>query len=129
MSSQLSAATLNGDCHSAKVDRAALQHAMQTQGEPWHGLVTERCPHLFADVPVFIAPAQLRQMREVIEAGGRGVINWKWGGGKGGGMGVGRGGGVGEEGEGWQRPRAALQPPLVAEHFEEHLLKIFPRSC
>ncbi|OGA28256.1 MAG: hypothetical protein A2W81_05065 [Betaproteobacteria bacterium RIFCSPLOWO2_12_61_14] len=79
MSSQLSAATLNGDCHSAKVDRAALQYAMQTQGEPWHGLVTERCPHLFADVPVFIAPAQLRQMREVIEAVERVVINGKWG--------------------------------------------------
>ena len=79
MSSQLSAATLNGDCHSAKVDRAALQHAMQTQGEPWHGLVTERCPHLFADVPVFIAPAQLRQMREVIEAVERVVVNGKWG--------------------------------------------------
>src|SRR3989338_4452902 len=79
MSSQLSAATLNGDCHSAKVDRAALQHAMQTQGEPWHGLVTERCPHLFADVPVFIAPAQLRQMREVIEAVERVVGSGKWG--------------------------------------------------
>ena len=34
----------------------------------WHGLVTERCQHLFADVPVFIAPAQMRQMREVIDA-------------------------------------------------------------
>ena len=79
MSSQLSAATLNGDCHSAKVDRAALQHAMQTQGEPWHGLVTERCPHLFADVPVFIAPAQLRQMREVIEAVERVVGSGEWG--------------------------------------------------
>lgn len=79
MPSQLSAATLNGDCHSARVDRAALQHAMQAQGEPWHGLVTERCPHLFADVPVFIAPAQLRQMREVIEAVERVVALPGWG--------------------------------------------------
>jgi len=59
---------LNADCHSALVDRAALQRTMQAQGEVWHGLVTERCPHLFADVPVFIAAAQMRQMREVIDA-------------------------------------------------------------
>ncbi len=62
------AAKLNGDCHSAMLDRAALQRAMQAQGALWHGLVAERCPHLFADVPVFIAPAQMRQMREVIDA-------------------------------------------------------------
>ncbi len=59
---------LNADCHAATLDRTALQRAMQAQGEVWHGLVTERCPHLFADVPVFIAAAQMRQMREVIDA-------------------------------------------------------------
>ena len=59
---------LNADCHAATVDRTALQRAMQAQGEMWHGLVTERCPHLFADVPVFIAAAQMRQMHEVIDA-------------------------------------------------------------
>ena len=68
MSSMLPATTLNGDCHSAKIDRAALQRTLQKQGVLWHGLVTERCQHLFADVPVFIAPAQMRQMREVIDA-------------------------------------------------------------
>jgi hypothetical protein len=62
------AARLNGDCHAAMLDRAALQHAMQEQGVLWHGLVTERCQHLFADVAVFISNAQLRQMRAVIEA-------------------------------------------------------------
>ena len=62
---------LNADCHAATLDRTALQRAMQAQGEVWHGLVTERCPHLFADVPVFIAAAQMRQMREVIEAAER----------------------------------------------------------
>ena len=40
----------------------------------WRSLVAERCQHLFADVPVFIAPAQMRQMREVIEAVER-VVN------------------------------------------------------
>jgi len=63
-----SGARLNGDCHSAKIDRAALQRALQKQGWLWHGLVTERCQHLFADAPVFIAPAQMQQMREVIDA-------------------------------------------------------------
>lgn len=62
------AATLNGDCHAARVDSAALQHAMQKEGGVWRSLVTERCQHLFADVPVFIAAAHLQRMREVIDA-------------------------------------------------------------
>ncbi|MDO8293076.1 MAG: hypothetical protein Q7T29_09480 [Gallionella sp.] len=70
---------LNADYHAATVDRIALQRAMQAQGEVWHGLVTERCPHLFADVPVFIAAAQMRQMRDVIDAVERVVGNGKWG--------------------------------------------------
>jgi len=74
-----SAAALNGDCRSAMLDRAALQRAMQIQGEAWHGLVTEHCRHLFADVPVFITAAQMRQMREVIDAVERVVRNGKWG--------------------------------------------------
>ncbi|TAN73188.1 MAG: hypothetical protein EPN14_09950, partial [Gallionella sp.] len=60
--------TLNGDRHSALLDHAALQCTMRAQGEAWHSLVVERCPHLFADVPVFISAAQLQQMREVIGA-------------------------------------------------------------
>ncbi|HEX5338287.1 MAG TPA: hypothetical protein VFW53_07610 [Gallionella sp.] len=59
---------LNQDCHSAALDRDALQQAMREQGEAWHNLVTERCPHLFADVPVFISAAQLQRMRDVIAA-------------------------------------------------------------
>ena len=62
------AATLNSDCHSATVDFAALQRAMRAQGATWHALVTERCPHLFATVPVFVTAAQMQQMREVVEA-------------------------------------------------------------
>jgi hypothetical protein len=59
---------LNADCHAAGLNRSALQQAMLAQGEAWHSLVTERCPHLFADVPVFISPVQLRKMYEVIAA-------------------------------------------------------------
>jgi len=62
------AEALNGDCHSALLDHAALQRALQTQGGVWHGLVMERCQHLFADVPVFISAAQMQQMRAVIDA-------------------------------------------------------------
>ena len=64
----IEAARLSGDGHAARLSRAALRQAMQAQGEAWHGLVTERCPHLFADVPVFITAAQMQQMREVIDA-------------------------------------------------------------
>ncbi|MDD5384228.1 MAG: hypothetical protein PHG89_05035 [Gallionella sp.] len=59
---------LNADCHAATLDRAALQRAMQREGEAWRSLVTERCPHLFAYAPVFIVAAQMQQMRAVIKA-------------------------------------------------------------
>ena len=54
---------LNADCGAAKLNQAALQQAMRAQGEAWHKLVTERCPHLFADAPVFITATQLQQMQ------------------------------------------------------------------
>ena len=59
---------LNADCNAARLDQDALQQAEIAQGEAWHSLVTERCPYLFADVPVFISPVQLRKMYEVIAA-------------------------------------------------------------
>ena len=77
-SSAVTAEALNGDCHSALLDHAALQRALQAQGEAWQVLVAERCPHLFADVPVFISGAQLRQMREVIDAVERVVVLPAW---------------------------------------------------
>lgn len=59
---------LNADGHAARLNQAALQRAIQAQGDAWHSLVAERCPHLFADVPVFVSPMQVQQMREVIAA-------------------------------------------------------------
>lgn len=76
-----SVGALNSNCHSALLDHAALQQAMHAQGEAWHSLVAERCPHLFADVPVFISAAQLQQMRAVIAAVERVVSLAGWGGG------------------------------------------------
>ncbi len=62
-------AHLNGECIDwAGMDSDALQAAMQAQGTDWYGLVTERCPHLFAAAPVFISEMQLQQMRAVIAA-------------------------------------------------------------
>ncbi|MDD2700669.1 MAG: hypothetical protein PHH36_05460 [Sideroxydans sp.] len=62
-------AHLNGECLAwAGMDREALQRALQAQGEDWFGMVSERCPHLFASAPVFISEVQLRQMQDVIEA-------------------------------------------------------------
>lgn len=62
-------AHLNGECLDWNgMDGAALQQALQAQGEGWFGLVQERCPHLFAAVPVFISDLQLRQMEQVIAA-------------------------------------------------------------
>jgi glutathione synthase/RimK-type ligase-like ATP-grasp enzyme len=62
-------AHLNGECLDwAGMDAAALQRTLQAQGDDWYDLVRERCPHLFAAVPVFISDLQWQQMREVIAA-------------------------------------------------------------
>ncbi len=62
-------AHLNGECLSwAGMDGAALQQALRAQGDTWHALVQERCPHLFASVPVFVSDLQWQQMLEVIAA-------------------------------------------------------------
>jgi hypothetical protein len=69
---------LNADCHAARLNQAALQQAVRAQGEAWYSLVTERSPHLFADVPVFITSLQLQQMHAVIAAVGRVVALPGW---------------------------------------------------
>ncbi len=61
-------AKLNSDCHSAMVDRGALEQALRGQGEGFFLHVTEHCPHLFAAVPLFVSAAQVEQMRAVIAA-------------------------------------------------------------
>ena len=62
------AAKLNGDGHSAMVDRGALEQALRTQGEDFLLHVTEHCPHLFASVPLFVSATQVEQMHAVIAA-------------------------------------------------------------
>ncbi|CAH1905675.1 conserved hypothetical protein [Candidatus Nitrotoga sp. HW29] len=59
---------LNSNCHSAIVDRGALEHTLHEQGEVWHHRVNERCPHLFAAAPLFISSGEMEQMHAVIGA-------------------------------------------------------------
>lgn len=62
------AARLNADCDAGRLDTGALQQALSVQGGAWHERVTAACPHLFSGVAVFVSPAQLQQMQEVIAA-------------------------------------------------------------
>ena len=55
-----------------------MQKAMRAQGDDWFELVTARCPYLFAEVPVYISPRQLSQMKNVIAAVERVVALQGW---------------------------------------------------
>lgn len=59
---------LNDDCHSAEVDRSALERKLREQGDDFFLRVTEQCPHLFAVAPLFVTASQVAQMRAVIAA-------------------------------------------------------------
>ncbi len=61
------AARLNADCHSAAIDRAALDDALRLQG-PGFLLSLKDRPHLFSDAVFFISGEQLEQMRAIIAA-------------------------------------------------------------
>jgi hypothetical protein len=63
-----SVASLNADCKSAVLDRAALDAAILAKGAAFHEAISLGHEHMFADVPVFISPAQLKMMYEVISA-------------------------------------------------------------
>ncbi|MNF37235.1 hypothetical protein D3C85_215370 [compost metagenome] len=62
--------TLNSRCFCIGLDPEALRDALEsTLGQPGlFELVQQRCPYLFAAHPVFIAPAHLQRMAEVIRA-------------------------------------------------------------
>ncbi len=63
---QSSAAILN--VLAAPIDRAALAHALNTQGNTFTAAMSETHRHLFADVPLYITAAQFAQMQGVIAA-------------------------------------------------------------
>jgi tetrahydromethanopterin S-methyltransferase subunit F len=61
------AAALNAECHSADLDRSALDEALRRAGqdilEAAHGR-----PHLFSDTVYFVSAAQMAQMQAIIKA-------------------------------------------------------------
>lgn len=62
--------TLNRDCFCVSLDREALRRALQTDpaSSGLHDLIEERCPHLFASLPLFVSREHVRAMGAVIEA-------------------------------------------------------------
>lgn len=62
--------TLNSDCFCVSLDPAALKSALEadpaTRGV--HKLIEERCPHLFAALPVFVTREHVDAMAEVVRA-------------------------------------------------------------
>lgn len=61
---------LNRDCVCLSLDAPALAHALDAElGNPGLSqLVRERCPYLFSARPVFVSPAHLRRMAQVVRA-------------------------------------------------------------
>jgi len=64
------AESLNRDCFCISLDRDALKRALQADPETndLYQLIRDRCPHLFANLPVFISARHLDQMAAVIRA-------------------------------------------------------------
>jgi len=67
----IKAAQLNADGEFAGLNKQAVQETLRAQGESWYQLITERCPYLYAYMPVYISPGQLQMMQEVIAAAER----------------------------------------------------------
>ncbi len=67
---------LNADCRSGRLH--GIEASLRTQGDAWYALVSERCPHLFARVPVYVSHESLRQMTEVIASANRVMAGEAW---------------------------------------------------
>jgi hypothetical protein len=72
----IEAEKLNADCQSGRLQ--GIRVSLRSQGDAWYSLIEERCPHLFARVPVYISFSSLQQMTDVIAAIERVVKNEKW---------------------------------------------------
>ena len=67
---------LNAEWQSGRL--SGIRQRLMAEGESWYELIAGRCPHLFADVPVYVSALQLQQMTDVIAAVERVVNNEKW---------------------------------------------------
>jgi len=61
---------LNRDCFCVSLDREALRRALEADPEArgLHSMIEERCPHLFASLPLFVSRAHVDEMARLIEA-------------------------------------------------------------
>jgi len=61
---------LNQDCFCVSLDRDALRRALEADpvSSGLHELIEERCPHLFASLPVFASRTDVEAMGRVIDA-------------------------------------------------------------
>jgi hypothetical protein len=61
---------LNRDCFCVSLDREALRRALEADpaARGLHGMIEERCPHLFASLPLFVSRAHVDEMAGLIEA-------------------------------------------------------------
>ncbi|HET9735318.1 MAG TPA: hypothetical protein VFP62_08600 [Burkholderiales bacterium] len=62
--------TLNSDCYCVSLDKEALRRALEADRAAGglHAMIEERCPNLFASLPVFVAREHVDQMAAVIRA-------------------------------------------------------------
>jgi len=62
--------TLNRDCFCVSVDPEALRRAIEADpaARGLHRLIEERCPHLFAALPLFVSRRHVDAMAAVIRA-------------------------------------------------------------
>jgi hypothetical protein len=61
---------LNSDCFCISLDKEALRRALEADpaAQGLHGMIEERCPHLFAALPVFVSREHVDAMAGVIRA-------------------------------------------------------------
>ena len=61
---------LNSECFCVSLDTEALRQALESQiGQPGlFELLQQRCPHLFAERPVFLSHDHIARMAELVRA-------------------------------------------------------------
>lgn len=65
----LSSERLNAECFCVGLDAVALKQALESGAGPQiHALLQQRCPYVFAALPVFVSPAQHARMAALIAA-------------------------------------------------------------
>ena len=58
---------LNCDCFCVSLDQEALRRALEADpaAQGLHAMIEERCPHLFASLPLFVSRQHVDEMAEI----------------------------------------------------------------